>query len=341
MLVRTLQNKRSLFTTFARLAISVMLIALLVWWLGGIGKIGAIMSRISFRFVMLVLIICTLDRALMTFKWIRLLEARGIRFRFLAAMRIYCASMIWGLFLPATVGADVIRTINMSRAGVDSHEVIASIIIERTIGFLAVLLLGIASLLLFSISGSFENRFTVAWWIALIMIASAMAALVASFSDRAFSLIHDRLLGRFRKNPIAIKFKKIHETYRTYRSNPRSLVSFSALTLAEQLLVIVQSWLVAWTIGVHVGIVCFAVAVPLSILVARIPIAIGGIGTFETAFSFLLSLAGIPAAEAVAIPLMGRILIILTSLPWWLAHVIWTRNIRSGAEKAYPEPAAT
>ena len=92
-----------------------------------------------------------------------------------------------------------------------------------------------------------------------------------------FNLIHDRVLGGFRNNRIAIKFRKFHETYRTYRSNPRSLVSFSALTLAEQLLVIVQSWLVAWALGVHVGIVCFAVAVPLSILVARIPIGIGGI----------------------------------------------------------------
>ena len=142
---KSVRNNRSFLTTLARLAISVILVALLVWWLGGFGKIGAIMSRISFRFAILVLVICTLDRALMTFKWIRLLEARGMHFRLFAAMRIYCASMIWGLFLPATVGADAIRTISMARAGVDSHEVIASIIIERTIGFLAVLLVGIAS----------------------------------------------------------------------------------------------------------------------------------------------------------------------------------------------------
>ena len=201
-----------------RLAVSLSLIGCIIWWLGGVGKIGAIVSRISFRFAMLVLILCTLDRALMTFKWIRLLEARGIRFRFLAAMKIYCASTIWGMFLPATVGADAIRAVSMTHAGVDSHEVIASIIIERTIGFLAVLLLGNASLLLFSMSGSFENHFTVAWWIALLMIVSAMAALMASFSDSAFNLIHDRVLGRFRNNRIAIKFGKFHETYRTYRN---------------------------------------------------------------------------------------------------------------------------
>ena len=234
-----------------------------------------------------------------------------------------------------------ILAINMARAGVDSHEVIASIIIERTIGFLAVLLVGIASLLLFSMSGSFENHFTVTWWVALIMIVCAMAGLMASFSDSAFNLIHDRVLGRFRNNRIAIKFRKFHETYRTYRNNPRSLVSFSALTLAEQFLLIVQSWLVAWTVGVHVGIVCFVVAVPLSILVARIPIGIGGIGTFDAAFVFLLSLAGISAAEAVAIPFTSRILQIFAMLPWWLTHVILTRRVRSGVGKAYPEPDAT
>ena len=154
----------------------------------------------------------------MTFKCIRLLKARGIRVHFLAAMNIYCASMVSGMFLPSTVGADVIRTINMSRAGVDAHEVVASIIIERMIGFLAALLVGLASLLLFSMSGSFENHFTVAWWMALIMIISAMAGLMASFSDRPFHLIHDRVLGQFRNNRIAIKFRKFHETYRPYRN---------------------------------------------------------------------------------------------------------------------------
>jgi hypothetical protein len=56
--------------TLVRLAVSVSPIGCIIWWMGGVGKIGAIMSRISFRFAMLVLVIYTLDRALMTFKWI-------------------------------------------------------------------------------------------------------------------------------------------------------------------------------------------------------------------------------------------------------------------------------
>jgi len=56
--------------TLVRLGVSVSLIGCSIWWMGGVGKIGAIMSRISFRFAMMVLVICMLDRALMMFKWI-------------------------------------------------------------------------------------------------------------------------------------------------------------------------------------------------------------------------------------------------------------------------------
>jgi uncharacterized membrane protein YbhN (UPF0104 family) len=129
--------------------------------------------------------------------------------------------MVWAMFLPATVASDAIRAVSMTRVGVDSHAVIASIIIERKIGFLAALLVGLVSLLLFSMSGSFENHFVVASWMAVIMIISAIAALMASFSDRAFNFIHDRVLRQFQNNRIAIKFRKFHETYRTYRNDPQ------------------------------------------------------------------------------------------------------------------------
>jgi hypothetical protein len=60
---------------------------------------------------------------------------------------------------------------------------------------------------------------------------------------------------------------------------------------------------------------------------------------FDAAFVFLLSLAGISAAEAVAISFTGRILQILFWLPRWFAHVISTGTVRPATEKEYPNPA--
>lgn len=315
-----------------RLGTSVALLAGIVWWLGGVGKVAAIVGRISVSLAALVVIVVMLDRALMTFKWLGLLRAKGIHARFVPAMKLYCASTIWGMFLPATVGADAIRAVGMSRFGINANEVVASIVLERMIGFLCVLLLGLCSLILLFASGLFESRFTILWWAALAMIVSMILALAVSFSERVFDVVHHRLLGRFRDNRIVGKIRKFHEIYRTYSSNKRSLVKFASLTIAEQALTIVLVWLIAMALKIHVGVLCFAVAVPLTLLISRVPIGIEGLGTFEAAFVFFLSLAGISAADALAIAFSGRILEILGWLPWWFAHVMATGRM-------HPQPA--
>ncbi|MFQ5875741.1 MAG: lysylphosphatidylglycerol synthase domain-containing protein, partial [Dehalococcoidia bacterium] len=99
-----------------KLSFSLILIGVVIWQLGGLGEIGKVMAGIDPLFVFLILVVGTLDRALMTFKWARLLGARGVHLPFLRGMKIYCASMVWGLFLPSTVGADAIRAVSTSRA---------------------------------------------------------------------------------------------------------------------------------------------------------------------------------------------------------------------------------
>src|SRR5438309_95088 len=140
--VKAPEKRRWPIGTLARLVISLVLIGCIVWWLGGLGKIAAIAGRISFGLASLAVIVSILDRALMTYKWTLLLKAKGIHLGLLTAMKIYCASMIWGMFLPTTVGADTIRAVSTARTGINANEVVASIVVERMFGFLSALLLG-------------------------------------------------------------------------------------------------------------------------------------------------------------------------------------------------------
>jgi uncharacterized membrane protein YbhN (UPF0104 family) len=77
-----------------------------------------------------------------------------------------------------------------------------------------------------------------------------------------------------------------------------------------------------------VGVLYFAAALPLALLISRLPISIDGIGVFEGMFIVLMSLAGLSAAQAVAIAVTSRILGTITYIPWWLAYVISSRNLR-------------
>jgi glycosyltransferase 2 family protein len=340
MQVAVLRKKQLPIATLVRLAISLGLIGGIIWWLGGFGKIVATAGRVSFGWAALIAILLTLDRALMAFKWGLLLKARGAHIRFLTAMKIYCASMIWGMFLPSTVGADTIRAVSTARTGINMNEVVASIVIERVFGFLSVLLLGLCSVLLLSLSGELESRFVVIWWVALIMIGSILVALATSLNEKVFHFLHDRVLGRFHNNRLAAKLRKFHETYLAYRKHAGALVTFSMLTFAEQLVPVAVIWLIALALDIHLGLLPFLVAVPLSVLVARLPIGVYGLGTFEAAFIFLLSEAGLSGADAVAISFTGRILEILAWLPWWFAHVISTGSARPATDKSYPKDAA-
>jgi uncharacterized protein (TIRG00374 family) len=231
-------------------------------------------------------------------------------------MKVYCASMIWGLFLPTTMGADAVRAYSTARAGLDSNEIVASIIVERMVGFLSGLLLALVGLLLLSILG-FELPMVL--WPGAIILAGAMILFGVSFSDRVFSLVHDQLLSRFRTTRIMQRLRQIHSTYQAYQHNKSSLASFFGLTFSEQLLPIVHAWLIALGLGIDASFFFMAAVLPLAILISRIPISVDGLGVFEAIFIVLMSLAGISVAQAVAISFVSRVVQILSWLPWWCA----------------------
>jgi uncharacterized protein (TIRG00374 family) len=243
-------------------------------------------------------------------------------------MKIYCASMVWGTFLPATVGADVARVFSTRRMGLDSDVVVSSIIIERMIGFLSALVLGLLGLLLLSLYGSLDSRFDGVGWLGLLILGGATTLFAASFSQRAFRWIRGRVPSPLEKIALLQRLVHFHATYRLYSDDTKTLTQFVGLTFLEQLLPIVHSWLIARALGVEVSLIFIAGVIPLTILISRIPLSIDGLGVFEGIFILLMSLAGVLPAEAVAIAVIGRIIQTLSWLPWWLAHVLDTREFR-------------
>jgi uncharacterized protein (TIRG00374 family) len=311
-----------------KLSVTTILIGVIVWQLGGVTDVIGLMARMNPGYIAVFLLLYTADRALMTFKWVMLLRSRGMDLPFFSAMRIYCASMIWGTFLPATAGADVVRAFSTSRIGLDSNAVISSIIVERMVGFLSALLLGLISLFLLSLSGSLDPRLSIGWYVGIIALIGATSVFALSFNKRAFEWLESCVPHPWREKRLMQRFRQVYGTYRAYQDDKKILAVFFGLTMGEQLMPILHTWLIACGLGIEVGLLFLAGAVPLSILISRIPVSIDGLGVFEGAFIVLMSLGGMSASEAVAIALMGRILQTVSSLPWWIADVAGSGSLR-------------
>jgi len=187
--------------TCGKLVVTFLLIGGIIWYLEDLGELGSLITRIKPFYVLLILFVNTLDRALMSFKWSWLLRSRNQPLPFFQGLKIYCASMVWGMLLPATIGADAFRAYSASRTGLDANEIVASILIERIAGFLSALLLGLLSLVLFFLYGGLDHRFYIVWWLGSVMLVGATVVFAASFNQSTFDLLHGHLLSRFQEWP--------------------------------------------------------------------------------------------------------------------------------------------
>lgn len=323
-------------TRALKIAISVVLLAVIVWQLDAVGDIGSVLSRAAPELLLLAFVVMTADRLLMSFKWILLLESRGLRLPLYRGFKIYCASMVWGMFLPTTIGADALRAFMTSRSGLDGYEVTASIIIERIIGFAGALLFGLVGLVLLDSAGVVDDRFDIVWWAAGAALALGLALVVLSFSGRVFETMLSLVPPRLRADRIVGRFRQFHVAYRGYGSDGTVLGVFFALTLIEQGLTVVGAWVIAAALHVDAPLWLMAGVMPLSMLIARLPIAFDGIGLFEGVFTLLMGLGGVSVAEALSIAICGRVIQTLAWIPWWLLYSIGAGDVRPPKEVVHP-----
>ena len=304
------------------LLVSALVVGAIVWHFGGLPEVGPLLRRMDPMYAAVLLLVNTGDRALMTQKWLWLLESSGARLPFLRAMKIYCASAVVGTFMPSSVGADAFRALATSRAGLQPAKVLSSIVVERAVGLVVALLLALGGFALVSWRAQVDVPRGVIWLSAVVALVGTVLAVRFSWSPALFGWVHGRLLRRVTHTAPARAIRRLHEAYLAYWSARRTIGVLFALTVLQQSLAVVMAAVAAAGLGIDVDHAYLAGAIPISMIVMRLPIAIDGIGIFEGALILLLSLAGVGAAEAVAISLVTRVLGLASWLPWWAAYVV-------------------
>jgi glycosyltransferase 2 family protein len=317
--------------TFLKLFVTIAALSLIIWKLGGTGEVAHNLIRISPAFVLMTLAAITIDRLVMTYKWTLLLRSQDINVTFLRTMKIYCASMVWGMFMPMTIGADAVRIYMTAQTGAPAKELVASVVIERIFGFFASLLVALAGLVLIFRMNTLDPRLEILWWLALSVLIGGLLALPLSFSERVFELFHNRLLFRFRDSKPLRILREIHTNYRSYRKHGLMLILFLALSVIEQILTVLCALLVAIAINLECDLLLVGAAFPVAILVARLPISVHGLGVLDGIFALLISVAGVALADAIAVTMGLRILEITAWSPWWFASVFQSGSLRRPA----------
>jgi len=317
---------RAARSTLVRLAITAAILAYLATRID-MGDAARAMAAISRPHLAAVLLLVAVDRAVMILRWVLLLRASGIAISAGDAARLFLVSSFVGSFLPAGIGADAARAYGLARESTTGSEALASVAVDRVLGVLSLVSMGLIGVLAWAPDAANERRLWGADWPLLGAIAVVGVACMAAFwADQWIRWVvpahrHDGAITR--------RVLRLSDAVSRYRNRRGVLAHVMAWSLVVQFLRVTQAYLLGLGLGLTVPFSYFLLFMPVGLLILLLPISISGFGLPQGVIVWLLRPAGVDDSTAFAL----STLIVLTGLAGNLPGLwLWLRRDRLPSE---------
>ena len=261
-----------------------------------------------------VLLLVAVDRAVMILRWVLLLRASGIAISVADATRLFLVSSFVGSFLPAGVGGDAARAYGLAREATTGSEALASVAVDRVLGVLSLVSMGVAGLVAWAPEGRSD------WRLMGAVMVIGVAGVGAFWADQWLRWVvpahrHERAITR--------RVLRLSDAVSRYRHRRGVLAHVMGWSVVVQLLRISQAYLLGLGLGLTVPFSYFLLFMPVALLMLLLPVSISGFGVPQAAIVWLLRPMGVADSAAFAL----STLIVLTGLAGNLPGLwLWLRS---------------
>jgi len=304
-------------------------------------SVGSVLAGVSKTSIALALIVATLDRILMTYKWRQLLAALDTKLRFITALRIHYQSLVSGRIIPAPLGADVLRVYLTTRVGIAYEAVISSIIIEKLVAMLASVVIAIGGLLLLSghfPQGARSNVFLVIAAASFVTGVGVFAILLMTRAHRLGATFLDWLDTRdILPKRFGRLLRKISSSLLLFRNRAMALGINGVLALIEHCTQVVKLVILSIGLGLSMPVLTIGAIAAIALFVRRIGGFVEAWGLGEGSAVVTLVLLGINAELAVALLIANFAVSTIAVAPGVIFY--YTHPIILSREKLEEEPA--
>jgi len=211
----------------------------------------------------------------------------------------YCGGLFFNVFLPSSIGGDIVRTVDLAVHTKDTSAILATVLLDRIFGFIGLAVVALIGFLYGSSRGMINDPHIMMWIVA--MIVFLLCGLLVTFSRRVFNLLNKLIPVPFVKEFL----HKFHSSFYTFRSEKKALARVFVLSVVLQACFSGVLYYIGLSIGISAGIVYYLVFIPLVTILSMLPISIGGLGVRENAAVILFSAVGVQADKVAAMSLLG------------------------------------
>jgi uncharacterized protein (TIRG00374 family) len=208
------------------------------------------------------------------------------------------------------VGGDVYRAYSLSRLHVSGVQSAASVVMDRALGVLSMVLVAVVALL-------FARDMLDVPGVATTVVIAGLGCVIGAagiYSSHAASLAHT-VAGYVPGRKARHLAEGLIDAIRRYATHHREVTSVLLSSVVVQGLRVLQAFCLGQALGITVPLTTYFVFIPLIVIVMQLPITVSGLGVSQAMFDLLFTRVGVPSSQAVALSILFVALAIVGNLP--------------------------
>lgn len=251
---------------------------------------------------------------ILIWRWWIFIRALNLSVSKRTIIRYFFIGLFGNLFLPTSIGGDILKVLGLCRESSQKAKVVASVLLDRLSGFVSIVLVAFISFLygvrLINDSSIGLLIFALAFFFLLVGIVLFNKVLYSFVSGmfRAFPRIENGLIA-------------LHEDILLLKNRKKEGWKAVGLSCLSQSIFSFVFFLTAKALHQNINFVYFLIFIPLMCMAASFP-SIGGLGVREAGAVYLFSKVGVDAAIAVSLSLINFLFMIIMGFLGGFIYVI-------------------
>jgi uncharacterized protein (TIRG00374 family) len=327
---------RQFLVHLAKYAVGLALLAFVVWrnWeapAGGVGIADAIQRPVQLVPLTLALSICALGLLLTFIRWYFLVRALDLPFTLANSTRLGLVGYFLSIFLPGSIGGDIIKAACIAREQTRRTLAVASVIVDRVVGLVGLVWLVALLGAVFWVVGNHELHHQYSLQIivglswSLVAASLAFWAVLGMLSNAASERFAAWLAGHGR---VGATFGELWRAAWLYRCRGATVFLAVCMSMVGHVGFVLAFYFAAQTLlapaelGSIPSMAEHFLVVPIGMTIQAVVPVPGGLGIGEMGFGELYHLLGKPRSLGVLAAFVSR------ALTWVLAFVGYLLYLR-------------
>ncbi|MDD4908226.1 MAG: lysylphosphatidylglycerol synthase transmembrane domain-containing protein [Candidatus Omnitrophica bacterium] len=321
MLNKNLDILKKILSILARISISALLLYFLFRQVDS-KSIWDIIKGADWALLFLGFLINALSYLLGVYRWKMYLDGAGVRLPFKRVLISFSGGPFFNLFLPSTIGGDVVKGIDLAMHTKKPKEIVASMLLDRLSGYAAMVIISVTAVLL--------GYHLINDPIVLLVVGLVTFVLVCAFLTLFNNFIFEKVSKFLNKKGgrIAGALQRLHQEIYLFRNRKKLLVKNFLLSMVIQASAPLAFYVIALSLGLKTNIIYFFILIPVIAAITMLPVSIGGLGLRDASTIFFFAKVGIDNHVSFAISLLGFFYILVISVMGGILYVFTLHSRR-------------